>query len=621
MISNDEKAAQQEAGLRHQLLSVDKATKVVDCDVLIIGAGAAGLAAAAAVQNKELRVILVEKEDHVGGTTFKSGGCMWMPNNFLMREQGIEDSKGRGKQYVNAAEDDNIKTHSRDAATDSCGLRERRLDAFLTRGDEMIDYFRDQGFRWMATPSRFPDYRSDLKGAVEYGRTIDPDVFDATSLGSWQKYLPAPDGAPLIPRFEDFRALTRPPLSKSRYGRLSTFPRGIPRPVSMGRSLVAQLLKICQTHGNVEIWTSHELHSLLPLEDGEVVTGARVSYRRGKDRDVGDESATNCFVDIRASHGVVLATGGFSKNQALRDEHIGTSTLRSEAAWSLAANGDSGIALRAGQSIGASTAQLDQVWGIPTMIDPKTGNMTEAMFAMVKPFSIVVDGTGDRFLSESQPYGDTVTAMYDRARRSAETAVFWLVFDQVYIQRYPIGSLRPIHAGTAVLEGAINRGHILRSGDLAGLAEQMKVPSGALRATIDRWNEMCACGTDELFCRGDDLYQKFMGDPNVEPNPCMGAIRRSPFYAIQVFPGDAGTKGGLRTDEHARVLRSDDRVIRNLFAAGNTTAVLLRSFAAGPTITPAMTDGFIAVRCMESMVSERKDAVREATQVECAGSG
>ncbi|KAF5664045.1 3-oxosteroid 1-dehydrogenase [Fusarium heterosporum] len=475
--------ARQEPG-RHQLLSMEKAVKFVDCDILIIGAGAAGLAAAAAVQDKEVKVIVVEKEKHVGGTTFKSGGCMWMPNNFLMQEQGIEDSKVQGKQYVNATERTRSKTHHEDAAGDSYSLRDRRLDAFLTRGPKMIEYFRDQGFRWMATPSKFPDYRPDVEGVVDHGRTIDPVVFDAASLGGWQKYLPAPDGAPLIPRFEDLRALTRPPLSGSRYGRLSALPTGMSRPVSMGRSLVAQLLWICQAHGNVDIWTSHELHSLLPFNgDDSEVAGARVCYRRGNDNEDKDDS--NYFIDIRASQGVVLTTGGFSKNQDMRNTYVGTETLRSETAWSLAADGDNGIALHVGRSAGASTAQLDQVWGIPTLEDPRTGKVTEAMFAIAKPFSIIVDGTGHRFLSESKPYGDVVAAMYDRARQGAGAAVFWLVFDQSYIQRYPIGSLRPIHTRTVVLDGVVNRGRILRSTTLDDLAEQMQIPGDDLRATVD----------------------------------------------------------------------------------------------------------------------------------------
>ncbi|SCO92727.1 uncharacterized protein FRV6_16855 [Fusarium oxysporum] len=290
-------------------------TSVIKCDILIIGAGAAGLAAAAAAHDPGLRVILVEKEDHVGGTTFRSGGCMWMPNNFLMQGIGIEDSKEQATRYINAVA--KLRYSSLEEQAFHGRLRDERLDAFLTQGPEMMRYFRDQ--------------------------------------------------------------------------EVSALPKGMSRPVSMGRSLIAQLLKVCKEHDNVEIWTGWELSELLLSGHDGGVIGARVQ-RRGSEE----------LVDIHASLGVILTTGGFSQNQEMRDAYLaGTATSE--------ATSDDGIALRAGQRIGAGSAQLGQVWGIPTMIDPRTGKVTEAMFAISKPFSIVVDGCGRRFFSESQPYGEATT--------------------------------------------------------------------------------------------------------------------------------------------------------------------------------------------------------------------
>ncbi|KAK2667016.1 hypothetical protein RAB80_017437 [Fusarium oxysporum f. sp. vasinfectum] len=380
-------------------------TSVIKCDILIIGAGAAGLAAAAAAHDPGLRVILAEKEDHVGGTTFRSGGCMWMPDNFLMKETGIQDNKEQAARYINAVA--KLTCSSLEEQAFHGRLRDERLDAFLTQGPEMMKYFRDQGFRWMVKPSQFPDYHPHIEGAVHHGRTLDPAVFDAASLGHYQKYLPKPDGAPVIPRFEDFRVLTRLRSSGQCRAEVSALPKGMSRPVSMGRSLIAQLLKVCKEHDNVEIWTRWELSELLLSgRDGGVI-GARIQ-RRGSDE----------LVDIHASLGVILTTGGFSQNQEMRDAYLAgtatseaTSGMSTKAEWSLASNGDAGIALRASQRIGAGSAQLGQVWGIPTMIDPRTGKVTEAMFAISKPFSIVVDGCGRRFFSESQPYGEAVRSM------------------------------------------------------------------------------------------------------------------------------------------------------------------------------------------------------------------
>ncbi|KAJ9413631.1 FAD binding domain-containing protein [Fusarium oxysporum] len=531
-------------------------TSVIKCDILIIGAGAAGLAAAAAAHDPGLRVILAEKEDHVGGTTFRSGGCMWMPNNFLMQGTGIQDSKEQAARYINAVA--KLTCSSLEEQAFHGRLRDERLDAFLTQGPEMMKYFRDQGFRWMAKPSQFPDYHPHIEGAVHHGRTLDPR--EIPSKTRWRTRDPPIRGLSSLDKAAFLGAVSCRSFGSS---------KGMSRPVSMGRSLIAQLLKVCKEHDNVEIWTGWELSELLLSGHDDGVIGAKVQ-RRGSGESV----------DIHASLGVILTTGGFSQNQEMRDAYLtgtatseATSGMPTKAEWSLASDGDAGIALRAGQRIGAGSAQLGQVWGIPTMIDPRTGKVTEAMFAISKPFSIVVDGCGRRFFSESQPYGEAVRSMYERANEDVEAATFWLVFDRRYRRRYPIGSLK----STWQIDQAVEQGLLLRSDTIDGLAEQMHVPSRNLQTTVDEWNEMCDQGRDGYFHRGEDKYQQFIGDPTVE----------SPFYGIRIFPGDAGTRGGPQTDQFARVLRADGSVISGL--------------ARETTLAPAMTEGFIAVKYMQHL--------------------
>ncbi|ENH68197.1 3-ketosteroid 1-dehydrogenase helE [Fusarium oxysporum f. sp. cubense] len=566
---------------------------VFECDILIIGAGAAGLAAAAAVQDQGRRVILVEKEDYVGGTTFRSGGCMWMPNNFRMQELGIEDSKEQAERYIAAVGKATSPGLDEDIVLRD--LQNRRLKAFLTQGPEMAKYFRNQGFRWMAAPSKFPDYHPHMEGAVAYGRTLDPEVFDAASLEGWVRYLQVQENVPVISRFEDLCVLTRRPFSTGCATKTVAPPQDMERPMSMGQSLIAQLLKICKEHSNVTIWTRCELQELLVSDlDGRVI-GAKVLCGRSEKP-----------VHIHASLGVVLTTGGFSQNQKMRDTYLGigstdgrASKISTMAGWSLAAPGDIGIALQVSQRLHADSAQLDQVWGIPTMINPGTGKVTEAMFAISKPFSFVVDGYGRRFFSESQPYGAAVRSMYERAKKGSRTAEFWLIFDDKYMQAYPIGGLQ----SPWLIDQAVEKGLLVRSDTVDGLSKQILVPNQSLQATLSEWNEMCDGGRDKHFHRGEDRYQQFIGDPDVTPNPCMGPVKESPFYAIKIFPGDAGTRGGPLTDEFARVLRKNGDVIDGLFAGGNASAALLESQGAGTTLAPAMTEGFIAVTYMLSLAS------------------
>jgi 3-oxosteroid 1-dehydrogenase len=139
-------------------------------------------------------------------------------------------------------------------------------------------------------------------------------------------------------------------------------------------------------------------------------------------------------------------------------------------------------------------------------------------------------------------------------------------------------------------------GAVFRADSLAELASQIGVFAEGLAKTVDRFNEFARAGKDAEFGRGDSAYDRYYGDPRRKPNPNLAPLAEPPFYAIKIVPGDLGTKGGLRTDERARVLRADGTVIDGLYAAGNTSALVMGRSYAGPgaTIGPAMTFGYLA---------------------------
>jgi len=105
-------------------------------------------------------------------------------------------------------------------------------------------------------------------------------------------------------------------------------------------------------------------------------------------------------------------------------------------------------------------------------------------------------------------------------------------------------------------------------------------------------------GRDEDFHRGDTAYDRFYGDPRVAPNPNLATIDTPPYYASAIYPGDLGTKGGLLTDEHARVVRTDGTPIPGLYAAGNTTASVMGRTYPGPgcTLAAACVFAFLGAR-------------------------
>ena len=544
------------------------------CDILVIGSGAAGLTAAATSRNSD--ILLIEQSETIGGTTALSGGTIWIPGNGDLL--GLPDKVDRhlAKQYF--SELSNTPNKGQNASNES------RLDAFLKNGPDMVSNLRASGFRWSKEASKFPDYHPRLQGSRPLGgRTLNPAVVDAGALGEWCSLVKPPKGLPLVAKFEDLRILTRPFASMRDFLQCCWMAiRGkvyylLNRaPVSMGRSLVAQLLKICQKHGNVRVWTNSKLLEL-KIQDG-IVIGA-VLHRDGT------------TVEVHSRRGVLLATAGFARDRVYREEHIGSHT---DPCWSLTQSaGDTGTALRVGRDVDAATAGLDKLWGIPTMRDPITAAMVSALFEISKPHSIVVNQTGKRFLCESKPHGDIVESMLDPKTGTLRS---WLIVDASYRRKYTIGTAKPQND----LKGALSANRMFTADRIRDLAQIIGVDPETLDSTVERWNDMCKENQDADFGRGNDEYQCFIGDPTARSNPSMGPICRPPFYAVEIYPGDTGTRGGLLTDENARVLRKDGSFIPGLYAAGNAAAsvVVGASPGAGATLGPAMTFGYIAANHM-----------------------
>jgi 3-oxosteroid 1-dehydrogenase len=291
---------------------------------------------------------------------------------------------------------------------------------------------------------------------------------------------------------------------------------------------------------------------------------------------------------IRARRGVLIAAGGFERNEEMRRRYqqapIG-------ADWTTGATGNTGDGIVAGQQAGAALALMDDAWWGPSLALP--GGPYFCLAERNLPGCLLVNGAGQRFVNESAPYVDAVHAMY--AGNTAENPHIpaWLIFDQRYRDRYVFAGLPP---GRAFPRRWYAAGAVFRAPELAGLGGAIGVDHGSLAKTVARFNEFARAGRDEEFGRGDSAYDRYYGDPRCRPNPNLAPLDKAPFYAAKIVPGDLGTKGGLRTDGHARVLRADGSVIGGLYAAGNASAsVMGHSYAgAGATIGPAMTFGYIA---------------------------
>lgn len=543
-------------------------------DLLIAGSGGGGMVAALAALDSGIEPLVIEKQPLVGGSTGLSGGMVWLPNNPLMRADGIADSHEDGLAYF-----DDVVGDIGPASSPA------RREMFLTAGYEMINFLTRKGVRFVRCPG-WSDYYPNHKGGNEAGRAIECVPFDAAALGSWShKVQPsmAKSYGGFVLKTNELRSVqyfNRSPrafavamrvFARTRAARL----RGRDM-LTNGASLIGQMLKaLIDLRGEPPIWTETALSDLI-VQDGRVV-GARV-FRNG------------AVLNVEARRGVLLAAGGFSRNADMRRRYSGDQP--NEGHWSIANAGDTGEALQSAIGLGAKTDLMDEAWWLPSVFIADGGDAARALGSgRQRPGAIYVDGTGRRFCNESNSYVEVGKAMY------ANKAVpCWMVFDEGYITRYVSGA-NPFKR-RRLPEELITRGAVVRGETVGDLARQMGVPPNALEQTVKRFNGFAAKGLDPDFGRGQSAYNDCLGDPGYRPNAALGPLERAPYYATKVVPADVGTCGGVITNEHAQVLDEDDCVIDGLYATGNITATVMgRNYlGAGGSIAYTMVFGYVAAR-------------------------
>lgn len=534
-----------------------------EVDVLVVGTGGAGLAAAIAAADAGASVLVVEASDRWGGTTMRSGGGLWMPANPLMLRDGVEDSVDKALTYLDRVIGD----------VGPASSPERRR-AFVEAIPGVVDRLGALGVRWTRAKD-YPDYYPEEPGGA-IGRGIEAEPFDTKRLGSWMQHSRMADGGmPLPLKTDDVWLLARAWSTPAGFVRgarfvgrtLSKVVAG-QRPAGIGAALVCSLMAIVRKQGT-PVLLSTPLTELV-VEDGAVV-GALVGPA-GRSR------------AVRTRGGVVLGAGGFAHRTEWREKYHGVP------GWSSAADTDQGTAIEAGVAAGGALALMDDAWcGAGVAVEHGMNGFVLSERSM--PYSIVVDQAGERFTNESASYIDFGHAMLERDATSPAVPS-WLVMDARARRRY-LFSIAP--TGTKEMR---RNGTIVVADTLVDLARLLHMDPARLRATVERFNGFAATGVDEDFHRGDSAYDRYYGDPSVKPNPNLGPIERGPFTAVRIVPGDLGTKGGLLTDEHARVLNEDGEPIAGLYAAGNTTASVMGRTYPGPgsTIGPAVVFGYLGAQ-------------------------
>ncbi|MCV7032085.1 FAD-binding protein [Mycobacterium sherrisii] len=544
-------------------------------DLLIAGSGGGGMVAGLAALDCGIEPLIVEKQALVGGSTGLSGGIVWLPNNPLMRADGIADSHQDGLAYLADVVGDIGPASS-----------PQRREMFLTAGYEMLNFLRRKGIRLIRCAG-WSDYYPNHKGGNESGRAVEGIPFDAAELGSWCGKVQPPLAknygyVVLTNELRSVQYFNRSPRAfavASRVFLRTAAARARRRHIlTNGASLIGQLLKALIELGGPQppLWTDTALEDLI-VDDGRVV-GARVN--RG-----------GVTLNVEARKGVLLAAGGFGHNTQMRRRYSGDQP--NDGSWSIANAGDTGEVLEAAMRLGAKTDLLDEAWWLPSVFIANGGAVAASLGSgRQRPGAIYVDSTGRRFCNESNSYVEVGKAMY------ANKAVpCWMIFDDGYVRRY-VTSANPLQRNAHLPPDLIESGAVKRGDTIADLARRIDLPADELMRTVERFNGFAVKGLDPDFGRGQSAYNDCLGDPGYRPNAAIGPLDRAPYYATRVLPADVGTCGGVITNEYAQVLDQHDHVIDGLYATGNTTATVMgRTYpGAGASIASSMVFGYVAAR-------------------------
>jgi len=543
-----------------------------EVDLLVVGAGPAGMAAALVAAIEGLDVLLCEKSGQVGGTGATSAGTLWIPGNHQSQAAGYSDSAEQAEIYLDALI----------GPAANHGL----IKAYLQTGPTAIDYLEAHSDVRFLPCGTHPDYRSNMRGAAVSGRAIVAQPFDGRLLGADFRRLRAPipeymllggmmvgkeDIPRLIGRFRSPANFFHAAKLFARYfaDRLR-FPRGTR--VTIGNALVGRLFYSLKRR-NVPVLFDTAISDLVGDRHG--VTGARL-VTGGKE------------LMVKTRKGVVLATGGYAHNRKFRAAFMPQPTP--EHSLSFAANSGDGVAL--GERIGAALTPercTSGLWAPASVVrrsDGSEGLYPHFSLDRAKPGLIAVNAAGRRFVNEACSYHDFVLAMYE-SHRTTPTIPAWLVCDAPFIAKYGLGAVYP---GAGNLPGLMRSGYLARADNLDNLAAAVGIDAQGLKKTVDRHNGFAETGVDIDFGKGETELNRFNGDSGNAPNPCIGKLATPPFYAVAVWPADIAVSTGLATDSDARVLAADGTPVPGLYACGNDMASVMGGSYPGPgtTLGPAV---------------------------------
>ncbi len=546
-------------------------------DLLVVGSGNGAMTAAICSYDMGVNdVLIIEKGKQFGGTSSMSGGGVWVPCNRYAKALGIQDSFEEAKQYLTAT-------------IPADKVSEKMIDTYLTNAPKVIDYLHENTQVKYQSLASYPDYYTDQPGAKEGHRSIEPVPIRGDVMGKDHKYLlpgciniadryaiTQEEGQTFVCEKKGWQLLALRLLFTYYFDFAWVFTHKQSRRTTCGAAGIIRFWLSLQDR-NIPMWLETEFKELV-MEEGKVV-GAVIEKEGGTLR-------------VKTNKGVILASGGFERNQQMREQYLPKPT---NAEWSAGCRTNTGDGIRAGIDVNAKIHLMENAWwctnlGIPGKEWPFISIVSQSL-----PGAIIVNKKGKRFENESQNYMQFQMELYKKHAEEEPCIPMYMIFDHNFKNNYQVYPL--LGPNFMIPKSYEEEGFVVYADTIEELAVKVGIDADGLTETVERFNTFVSSGVDEDFHRGEVAYDRYYGDPDVKPNPCLGPILKPPFYAMHIQAGDIGTQGGLLTNENGQVVDNNDLPIEGLYACGNCSAAVLPTYPGpGSTLGPAMTFAYQAAK-------------------------
>jgi len=553
-----------------------------DCDILVIGSGAAGLAAAVTASVRGLKVIVSEHADYFGGASAISGGEIWVP----MNRQASGSKRDRNSAVLDYLH------HVIGGYLDG-----PRVRAYVDHAAEALAFLEDHSHVEYELLEYAVDYFSALPGATSGLRSLGAKPFDGRLLREHFHTIRPPlqvsmilGGMALgredIPHFAKVTRSLRSVayVSKMLLRHVRDRIKGYPRSTRMvmGNALIGRLV-LTLIERNVTMWCSTSTTEL--TREGRRVTGAILLHPSGLRR-------------VRARRAVVVASGSFSGSSERQRQHFAhVQAGKAHRSPLPATNDGSGmdLILSCGGVLDRNLSQPGAFTpvSILPMLDGSEG-IVPHFGDRAKPGAIIVNTGGRRFANEALNYHDFAQALLRDGVRQANIECY-AVTSHHHLRKYGLGR---VPAFPGLLGPYLKSGYLVESCTLRHLADKLGIDADGLEQTVRTHDKHAASGIDPIFARGETAFERAAGDRDVKPNPCVAPLGKGPYYAVRIIPGDIGTFLGVKVDANARVLDAANLPIPGLYAVGTVASSIMGGTypGAGAMLGPALTFGYLAAQ-------------------------